>query len=135
MAEVILRKKALRYWLLTPPSPTHTHTPGALPPERGDADERRGGLADSRHPQRHQHADPQGEDPNGGAVYEGGAREDAEDGEHGVHRGQGEGQQQQLLPRPSGPAAQRAPGPLPQGQQRLTSSGALRESHWHHRER
>lgn len=33
--------------------------------ERGDADERHRGLVDSRHPQRHQHPDPQGEDLTG----------------------------------------------------------------------
>lgn len=45
--------------------------------ERGDVDERFRGLADPRHPQRHQCADPQGEEPDSGAVYERGTGQEA----------------------------------------------------------
>lgn len=45
--------------------------------ERGDAYEWLCRLADPRHPQRHQPPDAQGEDPHGGAFYEGGARQKA----------------------------------------------------------
>lgn len=46
--------------------------PSFLLLECGDADEWLCWLADPRHPQGHQSADPQGEDPHGGALHEGG---------------------------------------------------------------
>lgn len=78
-------------------------------PERGDADERRCGLADPRHPQGHQPADPQGEDPDGGALHEGGAGKDAGSGQHGPEGQQGRLQQ----PQPHAPPSCWPPGALP----------------------
>lgn len=61
--------------------------------ERCNADERRGGLVDSRHPQRHQPADPQGEDPAGGPLHEGGTREAGQTGQEELIQPEGELQQ------------------------------------------
>ena len=45
---------------------SHCHSLTLFHPlERGDADERHCGLGNPRHPQRHQPADPQGEDSDG----------------------------------------------------------------------
>lgn len=112
-----MRRGALVVWVLFIIS---------IPPERGDADERRGGLADPGHPQGHQHTDPQGEDPDGGALHAGGARQDAalrDSGGRCLRGGRQAGEKQQLH-RPIAAATLR-PGrhPLSQCQLRLIRNG------------